>query len=418
MSDRVISPPLSAPAGSPAESPAESEDNMALIARLLPLDIAVFLVYFTIGAPLPVLSLFVHDRLGFDPIIVGIVIGAQAAATLLARPLAGGVSDRRGTRAAVMIGALISILAGMFYFIGTLLEFSPIAALVAILAGRMALGLGDSLFLTGAMAWGVQLGGPKNAGKGLMSVGIALYAAMAIGAPMGLAMFQSSGFALLALFVAATPIIACLIALRLPAQPLVAGPRIPLREVFGRIWRPGAGVALSGVGFAVIAAFITLYYQSRGWNGAAYGLTAFGGAFIVARFFFGGYPDRFGGARVALACLAIEIAGQLLLWLAPSPAIALLGAALTGFGYSLALPALCLEAVPRVPPQSRGSAIGADVVCLDFSLASAGPVAGLMVAPLGYSAIYLMGAGCAALAAMLTIGLLTEAAAASPREAR
>src|SRR5947207_7610431 len=236
MSDRARSPPLSATAA--------SEDNMALIARLLPLDIAVFLVYFTIGAPLPVLSLFVHDRLGFDPIIVGIVIGAQAAATLLARPLAGGVSDRRGTRAAVMIGALISVLAGMFYFVGTLLEFSPIAALVAILAGRMALGLGDSLFLTGAMAWGVQLGGPRNAGKGLMSVGIALYAAIAIGAPTGIAVFYSGGFAMLALIVAATPLLACLIALRLPAQPVVAGTRIPLREVFGRIWRPGASVAL------------------------------------------------------------------------------------------------------------------------------------------------------------------------------
>src|SRR5205823_3597758 len=188
MSDRVLSPPLS--------KPAASEDNMALIARLLPLDIAVFLVYFTIGAPLPVLSLFVHDRLGFDPIIVGIVIGAQAAATLLARPLAGGVSDRRGTRAAV-----------------------------------------------------------------------------AIGAPLGIAIFNSSGgFAVLALIVAATPLLACLIAWRLPAQPVVAGARIPLREVFGLIWRPGAGVALSGVGFAVIAAFITLYYQSHGWDGAAYGL--------------------------------------------------------------------------------------------------------------------------------------------------
>jgi MFS family permease len=180
--------------------------------------------------------------------------------------------------------------------------------------------------------------------------------------------------------------------------------------VFGRIWRPGASVALSGVGFAVIAAFVTLYYQSRNWDGAAYGLTAFGVAFIVARLFFGGYPDRFGGARVALACLAIEVVGQLLLWLAPVPAIALLGAALTGFGYSLAFPALCLEAVRRVPAQSRGSAIGAYVVCLDFSLASAGPVAGLLVAPLGYSAIYLLGAGCAALAAMLTIGLLPETA--------
>ena len=410
MSDRALSPPLS--------KPVASKDNMALIARLLPLDIAVFLVYLTVGAPLPVIPLFVNDRLGFDPIIVGIVIGAQAAATLLARPLAGGVSDKRGTRAAVMIGALISVLAGVFYFIGTLLESSPVASLVAIIAGRMALGLGDSLFLTGAMAWGVQLGGPKNAGKGLMSVGIALYAAMAIGAPLGIAIFNSGGFAVLALMVAATPLLACVIAQRLPAQPVVPGVRIPLREVFGLIWRPGAGVALSGVGFAVIAAFITLYYQSHGWSGAAYGLTAFGAAFIVARLFFGGYPDRFGGARVALACLAIEIVGQLLLWFAPLPAIALLGAALTGFGYSLAFPALCLEAVRRVPPQSRGSAIGAYVVCLDFSLASAGPVAGLMVAPLGYSAIYLMGAGCAALAAMLTIGLLTEATSAAPRGAR
>src|SRR5439155_25352038 len=193
MSDRALSPPLSAPAA--------SEDNMALIARLLPLDIAVFLVYFTIGAPLPVLSLFVHDRLGFDPIIVGIVVGAQAAATLLARPLAGGLSDRRGTKAAVMIGALIAVLAGIFYFFATLLEFSPVASLAAIIAGRLALGLGDSLFLTGAMAWGVQLGGPNHAGKGLMSVGIALYAAMAIGAPLGIAMFQRSGFAGLALTV-------------------------------------------------------------------------------------------------------------------------------------------------------------------------------------------------------------------------
>ena len=401
MSDRALLARLSASQA--------SAGNLALIARLLPLDIAVFLVYFTIGAPLPVIPLFVHDRLGFDPIIVGIVIGAQAAATLLARPLAGGISDRRGTRGAVMVGAAISAFAGIFYFLGTVIEFSPLASLAAILAGRLALGLGDSLFLTGAMAWGVQLGGPQNAGKGLMSVGIALYAAMAIGAPFGIAMFNGGGFGALALIVAATPLIACYIAYRLPAQPVVAGARIPLREVFGRIWRPGAGVALSGVGFAVIAAFITLYYQSRGWDGAAYGLTAFGVAFIVARLFFGGYPDRFGGARVALACLAIEVVGQLLLWFAPAPVIALLGAALTGFGYSLAFPALCLEAVRRVPPQSRGSAIGAYVVCLDFSLASAGPVAGLLVAPLGYSAIYLLGGACAALAALLTIGLLPRA---------
>src|SRR5947209_17147110 len=143
MSDRVLSPVLSATV--------KPEANLALIARLLPLDLAVFLVYLTVGAPLPVIPLFVSDRLGFDPIIVGIVIGAQAAATLLARPLAGGFSDRRGTRAAVMIGALISVLAGMFYFVRTLLELSPMSALVAIRAGRSARGLADRLVLSTVM---------------------------------------------------------------------------------------------------------------------------------------------------------------------------------------------------------------------------------------------------------------------------
>ena len=74
------------------------------------------------------------------------------------------------------------------------------------------LGLGDSLFLTGAMAWGVQLGGQKNAAKGLMSVGIALYAAMAIGAPLGVYIVDRYGFGVLGLFVAATPLLACAIA--------------------------------------------------------------------------------------------------------------------------------------------------------------------------------------------------------------
>jgi len=378
-----------------------------LLVKLLPLDIAVFLVYLTIGAPLPVIPLFVHAQLGFDPFVVGLVIGAQAAATLLARPIAGGTVDRRGTKIAVIVGSLICTGAGGFYILAGLLAGNATLSLVAVVLGRLVLGLGDSLFLTGAMAWGVQLGGPANAGKGLMSVGIALYAAMALGAPLGLQISEAGGFASLGLCVAFTPLLACLIASRLPAQPVVAGKRIPLREVFGLIWRPGAGVALSGVGFAVIAAFVPLYYQSRGWSGAAYGLTAFGVAFIVARLFFGGYPDRFGGARVAVACLAIEIVGQGFLWLASQPEVALIGAALTGFGYSLAFPALCLEAVRRVPAQNRGTAIGAYVVWLDLSLASAGPAAGLLVAPLGYPTVYLLGAGCAAFALLITTGLLS-----------
>src|SRR5437870_5351043 len=47
------------------------------------------------------------------------------------------------------------------------------------------------------------------------------------------------------------------------------------------------------------------------------------------------------------------------------------GAALTGFGYSLVYPGFGVKAVRRVPPQSRGLAMGAYTVFLDVGLGSA-----------------------------------------------
>jgi hypothetical protein len=50
-------------------------------------------------------------------------------------------------------------------------------------------------------------------------------------------------------------------------------------------------------------------------------------------------PDRFGGARVAFVSIVVEACGQILLWLAHTPAIAFAGAIMTGPGFSLVFPA-------------------------------------------------------------------------------
>jgi MFS family permease len=143
------------------------------------------------------------------------------------------------------------------------------------------------------------------------------------------------------------------------------------------------------VGYSVLATFVTLFYLSRHWSGAALCLTAFGLAFIAARLLFIRTIDRFGGFPVGMACLAVESLGILLLWLAPWPWVAFTGAAITGFGFSLVFPALGVEAVKRVTESNRGAALGVYTAFADVSFFLTGPLAGAVIGVFGYRSAFL-----------------------------
>ncbi|WP_343590203.1 arabinose transporter [Paracidovorax wautersii] len=406
--------PHRTPAASPHASPSHTPPTVNVFLKLLPITLAVFIGFLTIGLPLPVLPLHLHDALGMGTLVVGLVIGTQFAAALLSRAWAGHVADSRGAKRAVVMGLLAASASGVAYLVSLGFVASPTASVWVLLLGRVLLGCGESLVVTGALSWGVGLAGPQNAGKVMAWVGIAMYGAYAVGAPAGVAVNGRWGFtgiavAAVVLPLVSLPLVSLLLVASLRAVAPTSARRTPFYKVLGLVWSAGLGLALSSVGFGVITAFIALLFAERGWGNASLAFTAFGLAFIGARLFFGHLPDKLGGARVALVCVLVEAVGQLLIWGADTAAVAYAGAALTGFGYSLAFPSFGVEAVRRVPPQSRGAAMGAYVAFLDISLGLTGPALGAVAGTWGLGSVYLMGALAVASSVLVALQLRAPA---------
>jgi len=357
--------------------------------------------YLAVGLPLPVIPLFVHNKLGFSNLIVGLVIGIQFLATVLTRGYAGRLTDHHGGKRSMLQGAAVCALGGLLYLIAAIPGFSPAISLAIIVVGRLVAGFGESQLVTGGVSWSIASVGPPRAGMSMSWTGIAMFAALAIGAPIGMALYQSYGLeaAMLACIVA--PLIAAVIAFREQSYTSPAGQRLPFYRVIGQIWREGLGLMLQGVGLSGLTAFASLFFAARHWEHAGWVMTAFGIGFIFIRVVLGSLPDRMSGYRVALSSLLVEAVGQAMLWGAQHEMVALAGALVTGLGCALVFPALGVEALKRVLPANRGSAMGAFVAFLDIAYGLSGPAAGVIAGHFGYAAVYLFGAGCALLGAAL-----------------
>jgi MFS family permease len=293
---------------------------------------------------------------------------------------------------AVVAGLAGSALAGLLYLLSLSFLGLPRVSVAVLLAGRAVLGGAESFIITGATTWGLARVGAHNAGKVIAWMGTAMFAALAVGAPLGTTLYEKGGFGAVASAAALAPLVTLIVIAPLrPATPAHrSGPSF--LSVAKRIWLPGLGAALSSIGFGAIATFSSLLFAGHGWTPVWLAFSAYAASLIVARVAFGHLPDRLGGARVALWFVVIETVGLILMWLAVGPVVATIGAALTGFGYALVFPALGVEAVRRAPPDSRGIAMGAYTACLDIALGVSGPALGAIASCTGLSSVFLASA--------------------------
>ena len=358
-----------------------------------------FVVYLAIGLPLAILPEYVHLRMGYHASLAGAVISIQYIATFLSRPWAGRISDHKGAKISVLWGMAACTLSGILLFGAAALHRNPAPhrvwlSLSILILSRLILGVGESLGSTGATLWGISSAGPEHTAKVISYNGVSTYGALAIGAPLGVVLESHWGLTSVALLTILVCAASYIWAMMKPPVPVTPGKHLPFRCVLGRVLPHGTGLALGGVGYSALATFVTLFYASRRWEGAALCLTAFGFAFIATRLVFIRTIGTFGGFPVTKICLIIESIGVLILWLSFSPWMALAGAALAGAGYSLVFPALGVEAVARVPIENRGTALSVYTVFADVSFFMVGPVAGAVIGAFGYRSVFLFALIC------------------------
>ncbi|MBB5415812.1 MFS transporter [Paraburkholderia atlantica] len=392
-----------------SHSPLASTAEDSVVATLMPVMTAVLVGFAIIGIALPVLPLHVSHGLGFGTSVVGLVAGAQFAASLVSRVWAGSYSDRRGAKRGVLAGLIAASAAGLLYLLSLTCVTVPALSVAILLIGRAVLGGAESFIITGAVAWGLGLVDRQHAGKVIAWVGTAMFAALALGGPIGATLYTSFGFVAIALITVLLPLVVLALLVRMPAvAPHPHTEHASFGTIVGAVWLPGLGAALASIGYCAILAFSSLLYTERQWQPVWMAFTAFGVALIAARAIAGHLPDRFGGARVALIFAIVQATGLLLMGLAGTALLASAGAAIAGLGYSLVYPGLGVEAVRAASARNRGMVMGLYTAFLDLAMAAGSPALGWVGGHAGLRAVFLVSAMTVVCTAGVAVKLLRQ----------
>lgn len=351
--------------------------------------ILTFYGYFTIGLSLAVLPIFIHETLGFNTIIAGAVIGSQYIMTFFMRAYAGTIVDKKGPKPAIIISMICFILTGILLWTAFSNSSSPLLALSLLAVSRLLTGCGEGMVGASPINWAILRVGEQHTSTAISYNGIFNYSSMAIGAPLGVLMSLHLGNWSIALLTTLVGLIGLITTINKKALYAISKEvRNSFFSVLKSVAPFGTGLALAGIGFGTISTFITLYYNYKGWENAAICITCFSTMFVLGRFVLTGSINKIGGVKIALYSMLIESLGLLLISFAPTPFVTIIGAAITGLGFSMVFPALGVEAVKSASSANKGAALGAYGLFIDISLGISGPLVGLVAKQFGMNYIF------------------------------
>ena len=385
-----------------AARPAPSEHGRLFTRDFAWLSLAVLVFFVAGGILIPVTPLFTREVLLGDKVAIGVVAGAFAVASLLMRPFSGRLSDQRGRRIALLIGAAISVGAAAGHLVASSLEI--------LIVMRVLLGIGEALFFVAGLAAATDLAPEKRRGEAISLVSLSLYLGIAVGPLLGEFIRGTWGYAAVWLVTAGLYLGSVALSWVVPetlqrtARAEGAPPsKHPLIHPRGIV--PGL-LALCGVwGMGPFFTFVPLMAEDLDLGSSAPYLGAFALVVVILRFLGAKLPDRLGaraltGTALVATAVGLLISGLAVARILPVGEGLLVGTVVFAAGVAFTMPAILAMSVVGIAPDERGSVVGTAGLFVDAAFGLSPAVLGFIATFTDYPATFLVSAVIAAIGAI------------------
>ncbi|MDQ4125986.1 MAG: MFS transporter [Actinomycetota bacterium] len=358
------------------------------------ITLSTFAYFVSVGALIPTLPVYVEGPLGGGDVAVGLGIGAFSLSAVLLRPFVGRLSDARGRRLLLVLGAALVTI--------SVAGYALVSSLVPLLVLRLVTGAGEAFFYVGAAAGINDIAPDERRGEALSFFSLALYAGMAIGPILGEAALGEDRFVAAWLLAAGAAGLALLLGWKVPdtrPRDVVPG-AAPLIHRAALV--PGTVLAASVWGLAGFSTFVPLYARELGLEGSSYVFATYSGLVLALRLFGARIPDKLGTRLTSRLALIASAIGMAVMGFVDVAWGLFLGGAIFGVGQALAFPALMSIAVRGAPASERGAVVGTFTAFFDLAFGLGAVSLGAVASAFGYEGAFRM----AALVALGGLGLL------------
>ncbi len=368
------------------------------------LCLAEFLGYAHNALLTPTLPLYVI-QLGGSPFLFGVILASFSVTSVFLRPLIGSWADSWSYAGILSIGASLLGLSVLIY----LFPFT----LVLVFANALR-GIGWAGLNTGGYSLLANSAPPNRRGEASGFYGAfqssphIIFPAMAlwlIDAPLG-------GFRVVFILSAALAFTGSGIALVLksrteqtrPQQSSSSSARPGRPKIFtsvdSNVMVASALLLCLHVAMPVTTGFLVLYTREIGIEGMGWYFLASGITQVLTRPTLGLLSDRIGRGRSVAASYVLELAGLLLLMMAPNLMVIVMGGMLYAAGTSMGTATTMAMAITLADPARRGAVMATFSTALPMSMGIGAMVAGTIVDLAGYKWMFV------AAMAMVSMGLI------------